>query len=181
MKHFKEIKEAQNRIDKTRKELRTTGMTDEEAESFLRFETEGYTMPVETAKALVASDKANITRFRQVQEALEKRRVKTTKSEKEKKKTFLTLFKRSQGCCICGYNDDPLGLDLDHKDRNDKTYSIGDLPKKNWKVIFEELSKCQVLCAICHRFKTESERLSLLINNQQQHANNNNTTGLQGH
>jgi|11BtaG_2_1085332.scaffolds.fasta_scaffold00448_11 hypothetical protein len=160
MNHFNEIKEVQKRIDKARKELRTTDMTDEEAESFLRFETEGYTMPV------VASDNTNRTRFMQVQEALEKRRVKTTKSEKEKKKTFLTLFKRSQGCCVCGYNDDPLGLDLDHKDREDKTYSIGDLPKKSWKVIFEELSKCQVLCAICHRFKTESERLSLLINNQ---------------
>jgi hypothetical protein len=80
-------------------------------------------------------------------------------TDAQRKSRFLSLYKLAHGCCVCGYNEDALSLDLDHVNPSDKKYSIGDLRKKSWDILFKEIAKCQVLCAICHRLKTEEERL----------------------
>lgn len=107
-------------------------------------------------------DKRISLRINNLEEALNKRRKsnKTRLNTQDHKKRFITLYKISKGCEICGYNEDPLGLDLDHIDPMSKKYSICDLNKKPWDVLFNEVSKCQVLCAICHRYKTQLERLN---------------------
>ena len=120
---------------------------------------------IRNARNILDSLRDNEMRLAQVEETLKQRgaQMKTGKTERERKKMFLTLFKLANGCAICGVNDDPICLDLDHIDRGTKRHSIGDLPKQSWKTLINELVKCQVLCAICHRLKTESERLSIAI------------------
>jgi len=120
---------------------------------------------IRNARNILDSLRENEIRLAQVEKALDQRKVlmKGGKSERDRKKMFLTLFKMANGCAICGTNDDPICLDLDHIHRETKRHSIGDLPKQSWKTLINELTKCQVLCAICHRLKTESERLSLAI------------------
>ena len=125
---------------------------------------------IRNAQNILDSLRDNEMRLAQVEETLEQRgaqmkvQMKTGKTKiRERKKMFLTLFKLANGCAICGVNDDPICLDLDHIDRGTKLHSIGDLPKQSWKTLINELVKCQVLCAICHRLKTESERLSIAI------------------
>ena len=120
---------------------------------------------ISNARNILDSLRDNQIRLAQVEETLKQRGVqmKCGKTERERKKMFLTLFKLANGCAICGVNDDPICLDLDHIDRGTKRHSIGDLPSKSWKTLINELVKCQVLCAICHRLKTESERLSIAI------------------
>lgn len=90
--------------------------------------------------------------------------VETT--DRARKKNFITAYKTASGCAICGFNENPICLDLDHIDPSEKEFSISDLPKRSWKVILAEVAKCQVLCALCHRLKTEQERLSQIINKQ---------------
>ena len=120
---------------------------------------------IRNARNILDSLRDNEIRLAQVEETLKQRGVqmKSGKTERERKKMFLTLFKLANGCAVCGVNDDPICLDLDHIDRETKRHSIGDLPKQSWKTLINELVKCQVLCAICHRLKTESERLSIAI------------------
>lgn len=120
---------------------------------------------IRNARNILDSLRDNEMRLAQVEETLKQRGVqmKSGKTERKRKKMFLTLFKLANGCAICGVNDDPICLDLDHIDRGTKLHSIGDLPKQSWKTLINELVKCQVLCAICHRLKTESERLSIAI------------------
>jgi hypothetical protein len=120
---------------------------------------------IRNARNILDSLRDNEMRLAQVEETLKQRGVqmKSGKTERERKKMFLTLFKLANGCAVCGVNDDPICLDLDHIDRETKRHSIGDLPKQSWKTLINELVKCQVLCAICHRLKTESERLSIAI------------------
>ena len=44
-------------------------------------------------------------------------------------------------------------LEFDHL--RDKRFSIGSaLPYRNWKSILEEIEKCEVVCANCHRGRT---------------------------
>ena len=63
-------------------------------------------------------------------------------------------------CSICGYNKCIKALEFHHIDPTEKgtignkkdstiSYMIADL--KSWKIIKEELKKCTLLCANCHR------------------------------
>ena len=56
-------------------------------------------------------------------------------------------------CNICSYNRCQTALELHHLDPSKKNFSFGAIradPKK-WNVIVEELRKCIMLCANCHR------------------------------
>lgn len=57
-------------------------------------------------------------------------------------------------CVDCGEND-PVVLEFDHV-RGEKSYNISSLSWKlcSWKSILEEISKCEIRCANCHRRKT---------------------------
>lgn len=58
----------------------------------------------------------------------------------------------------CGEND-PIVLDFDHIDENDKSYSISDMLKQRfaWSKIELEIKKCEVRCANCHRRRTAKQ------------------------
>jgi hypothetical protein len=56
--------------------------------------------------------------------------------------------------------DDPVVLEFDHL--RDKLFDIGQsLPYRNWQTILDEIAKCDVLCANCHRRRTAKRRGSL--------------------
>jgi hypothetical protein len=59
-------------------------------------------------------------------------------------------------CVDCGETD-PIVLDFDHKDGEEKSFNLGDALNKRKmgiKRISEEVDKCVVRCANCHRRKT---------------------------
>ena len=59
-----------------------------------------------------------------------------------------------------------LVLEFDHKDKHKKEFSISDLIKKSvpHERLAEEMSKCEVRCANCHRKKTQKEGSSWRLN-----------------
>jgi len=61
-------------------------------------------------------------------------------------------------CVDCGEGD-PVVLEFDHRDGQDKTNAIAQLVINNWswENIFAEMQKCEVRCANCHRRKTASQ------------------------
>jgi hypothetical protein len=61
-------------------------------------------------------------------------------------------------CVDCGESD-PIVLEFDHL--RDKVANISKLAstKRPWKVILEEIAKCEVVCANCHRRRT-AERVN---------------------
>ena len=63
----------------------------------------------------------------------------------------------SEGCLDCGEMD-PIVLDLDHLDPSQKKYKISDLRKRkvSEQELIEELEKCEVVCANCHRIRTHN-------------------------
>jgi hypothetical protein len=64
----------------------------------------------------------------------------------------------SRNACInCGESD-PVVLEFDHRDRNEKIESISNLiSNSSWERIKSEIEKCDVLCANCHRRKTAAQ------------------------
>lgn len=56
-------------------------------------------------------------------------------------------------CCCCGYNQCNAALELHHLIPKEKEFSFGHIMAnpKSWAKIVEELKKCILVCANCHR------------------------------
>lgn len=65
---------------------------------------------------------------------------------------YLVEFFRERACVDCGELD-PLVLEFDHL--GDKKFDISrGLRDRNWQAVLDEIAKCDVVCANCHRRRT---------------------------
>lgn len=69
-------------------------------------------------------------------------------------------YKESNPCSDCGGKFPACCMDFDHLPGTTKKYSVGTMvahghSKKN---ILEEIAKCQLVCANCHRIRTRDRR-----------------------
>lgn len=65
---------------------------------------------------------------------------------------YLVSFFRDHPCVDCGEGD-PLVLEFDHL--GDKQFGIGrGMRERPWKTVLAEIEKCEVVCANCHRRRT---------------------------
>ena len=91
---------------------------------------------------------------------------KCIKDTSERKKTnikinqqkMLDYFKENP-CIGCGESD-PIVLEFDHKDGVKKTKGVGKMILENysWARVEEEIGKCDVRCANCHRRRTAKQQ-----------------------
>jgi hypothetical protein len=65
---------------------------------------------------------------------------------------WFAIFKQTLACARCGEND-PACLDFHHRDPATKDMDLASVVHRGWSKarIFEEVAKCVVLCANCHR------------------------------
>lgn len=77
----------------------------------------------------------------------EKDRIKDRKS---KIRSWYQTLKRTLSCEVCG-EDAPECIDFHHEEEKD--FTIADALNKGYSIqrILDEMSKCKVLCANCHR------------------------------
>ena len=94
---------------------------------------------------------------------------KHKKAYKEKAKTYnrnqrewgrdlITRVKRMYGCVDCGVSN-PIILEFDHV-RGSKVNNVADMVNQSYSLatIKEEIRKCEVRCANCHRIQTHERR-----------------------
>lgn len=73
--------------------------------------------------------------------------------------TYLLEYFDAHPCVDCGQRD-PIVLEFDHL--REKSFSIGAvLTCRSWRRILEEMEKCEVVCANCHRRRTARRRGAL--------------------
>lgn len=70
----------------------------------------------------------------------------------EERKAFMQELK-NRPCMDCGGWFNPWQMDFDHRDPKTKVKTVGLI--KNYKAILEEISKCDLVCANCHRDRTQ--------------------------
>ena len=78
----------------------------------------------------------------------------------QKNRDFVYGYKLWKGCEECGYDLNPVALDLAHKDREDKScLKNGSAINYYWSRprLKQEMRKTRVLCANCHRIETYNE------------------------
>lgn len=70
----------------------------------------------------------------------------------EERTQYLVAFLREHPCIDCGEND-PIVLEFDHL--RDKKFSISEgMQGRRWQDVLDEIAKCEVVCANCHRRRT---------------------------
>jgi len=65
----------------------------------------------------------------------------------------VAAIKVAAGCADCGYSAHPAALDFDHV-RGEKLFHIARGGGYPWETVEEEMAKCEVVCANCHRIRT---------------------------
>lgn len=75
---------------------------------------------------------------------------------KEEKLAFVRAQK-DVPCMDCGVQYPYYVMEFDHREPNKKSANIGRLLGNSWKRLTEEVAKCDVVCANCHRERTHGE------------------------
>jgi hypothetical protein len=74
--------------------------------------------------------------------------------ELDRRIRFLLDFFAANPCADCGETD-PRVLEFDHL--RDKAFSVSaGIRDRNWQSVLDEIAKCEVVCANCHRRRTAS-------------------------
>jgi hypothetical protein len=75
-----------------------------------------------------------------------------TKLQKGRKRVWVDELKQSVGCIVCG-EENPSCLEFHHVSASNKEHDISQMivNKASDERIREEIDKCLILCANCHR------------------------------
>ena len=77
--------------------------------------------------------------------------IKAVAKRRKKIKTLSIEYKGGK-CQICGYDKYQGALDLHHVNPEEKDFGIADKGyTRSWEKVKEELDKCILVCATCHR------------------------------
>ena len=100
-------------------------------------------------------------------EAWAKREISCRQAAKNTQQRNVTIIheeKLKRGCACCGYSDHAAALDFDHIDPKTKVRDIAQMHTVSVEKLKLEISKCQVLCANCHRIKThDPDKFKMLL------------------
>ena len=68
----------------------------------------------------------------------------------------IVLEAKSRPCADCGQTFPPFVMDFDHLDAKQKRDTISQMVRKTHSidVVLQEIAKCEVGCANCHRVRT---------------------------
>jgi CRISPR/Cas system-associated protein Cas10 (large subunit of type III CRISPR-Cas system) len=82
------------------------------------------------------------------------RRGKIHKLERRKK---IFDYLKEHPCVDCGETN-PIVLEFDHRELEEKEYTISQIiDKRGWNIVLNEIAKCDVRCANCHRMRTAKQ------------------------
>lgn len=92
--------------------------------------------------------------------SLEAKRIKVKKQRERRHSIQETIYKYLENhTCVDCPEKDPVVLDFDHRYLYDKKMTVTDLIRNGYAIetIFQEIDKCEVRCANCHRRRTAKQ------------------------
>ena len=84
-------------------------------------------------------------------------RIKQLYQQQRRHKKLIVWDYLLENPCACGESD-PLVLEFDHDDPSEKDFEISEATRgKSVSSLYEEMAKCTVRCANCHRKRTHAQ------------------------
>jgi len=80
------------------------------------------------------------------------------KIQRHKITLWVKKYKESRPCMDCNIFYPACVMDFDHRDPKIKTKAVSKLLGYSFKRVKEEISKCDLVCANCHRIRTHKPR-----------------------
>lgn len=82
--------------------------------------------------------------------------LRSARKYRRKIRALVNTIKEENPCVDCGNSYPFYIMDFHHRDPSTKSFTIGDTPRgKN--LVLDEIAKCDVLCANCHRERDHRE------------------------
>lgn len=76
-----------------------------------------------------------------------------------KRRQFINLLKMERPCYDCGGMFPPEATDWDHLPGTEKLFCVGpEMSSYSLEKVIDEISKCQLVCASCHRIRTAKRK-----------------------
>lgn len=63
-------------------------------------------------------------------------------------------------CVDCKQSFNPVCMDFDHMPGSIKLGTVAQMQRHGMRVALAEIAKCELVCACCHRLRTEARRLA---------------------
>jgi len=75
-------------------------------------------------------------------------------------RALLRLVKEASPCCDCGAFHRSWAMDFDHRDPRSKRFKVSRAVGMSLPVnaVLEEIAKCDLVCALCHSYRTHGEK-----------------------
>jgi len=86
--------------------------------------------------------------------------------QRRERRRKLSLLKMDRPCYDCGGVFSPECMDWDHRPGTSKLFQIGHAIQRKFSLVLEELAKCDLVCANCHRLRTIARKDYLKTNPQ---------------
>lgn len=81
---------------------------------------------------------------------------------KRHRKEIIEYIRSQKGipCIDCGQSHPHFAMDFDHRDPSKKLFALGSAPARNktLQVVKDEIEKCDLVCALCHRYRTYGQK-----------------------
>ena len=85
------------------------------------------------------------------------RKIKNFRDRRDRHRKMMWELLCRSACADCG-EDDPEVLEFDHRGDSKKSHDISAMVGNHkWETILEEIEKCDVVCANCHRRRTNRQ------------------------
>lgn len=83
--------------------------------------------------------------------ANKEKRIAANKEQRKKKQDVLREYKKNLICVRCGFSD-YRAIEFHHRDPEQKLFSVSQAVSTSQSLtrIFEEIAKCDAICANCH-------------------------------
>ena len=87
-----------------------------------------------------------------------KQTIREERKDLRKEKVKIIELNKNKECLDCGKKFPSCAMDFDHRNPKDKKVGISKILNTNYSVdvLLEELDKCDLVCACCHRTRTQN-------------------------
>lgn len=95
--------------------------------------------------------------------------IRRTVERRRRAAAHLSAYKLERGCSDCGFKGHPAALEFDHLPGSGKVANVNRLLSQAHSLtkIMDEVAKCEVVCANCHRVRT-ADRYELSQNQEKE-------------